>query len=83
MMNYQTALLGIWITAAAIVLIDLPYIRKRKLTKELWVFSCLLLLGVGLATAIALRLSLPNPMDWFAAAYRPFSDFLTNIGILQ
>ncbi|RIE05291.1 hypothetical protein D3H35_01770 [Cohnella faecalis] len=77
------ALLGIWAAAAAIVMIDLPYIRKNRLVGELWIFTLLLLLGLWLATAKALRWYLPNPMDWIIAFYKPFSDLLSRFGLLQ
>ncbi|MGG1618021.1 hypothetical protein ACIFQM_24550 [Paenibacillus sp. NRS-1782] len=75
--------LGILLVAAAISLFEVPYMRKKGLTKELWLFSILLLLGVGLSSAKALSWFVPTPLDWIAAVYRPFSDFLTHIGLIK
>ncbi|TKH45142.1 hypothetical protein NST83_01735 [Paenibacillus sp. FSL R10-2782] len=76
-------ILGILLVAVAISMLEVPYMRKKRLKKELWLFSILLLLGVGISIAKALSWFIPTPLDWIAAVYRPFSDFLTHIGLIK
>lgn len=83
LMSKFPAILGVMAATAAIVFIDFPYMRSNRLTKEMWVFSILLLLGAGLSIAKALRLDLPTPLDAIALAFRPFSRFLSAIGLLK
>ncbi|WP_431091076.1 hypothetical protein [Paenibacillus sp. 8b26] len=75
--------LGILLVAVAISMFEVPYMRKKGLKKELWLFYILLFLGVGISSAKALSGFIPTPLDWIAAVYRPFSDFLTHIGLIK
>lgn len=73
------AILGILAVAAAIFIIDAPDLLKRRLTKELWIFSFLLLLGTVLSILLSLNVELPNPLDWLTVIYRPFNDLLDSV----
>ncbi|WP_025685781.1 hypothetical protein [Paenibacillus maysiensis] len=75
--------LGILLVAAAICMFEVPYMWKKGLKKELWLFSILLLLGVGISSVRALSGFIPTPLDWITAVYRPFTDFLTHIGLIK
>lgn len=68
--------LGILAVAVAIIFIDVPYLLKRGLRKELWAFSILLLIGTGLSIAEGLQVEIPNPMDALAFIYKPLIDLL-------
>ncbi len=70
---------GILITAVVIALIEVPLLVRKKLRKELWVFSSLLLFGTGLSIAKSLDVQIPNPLDWMTAVYKPLSDLLTGL----
>ncbi|APB78505.2 MULTISPECIES: hypothetical protein [Paenibacillus] len=83
MLSHMVKVLGILLTAAAISLIEVPYMWKKGLKKELWLFSILLLFAVGICCAKALNWLIPTPLDWITAVYRPFSDFLTHIGLIK
>ncbi|WP_141430992.1 hypothetical protein [Bacillus sp. 03113] len=73
------AILGIFVAAIVIVLIEVPTLLKKGFKKELWVFSILLLFGIGLSIAEALDAKIPNPLDWIAFVFKPFSDFLFDL----
>jgi glucan phosphoethanolaminetransferase (alkaline phosphatase superfamily) len=64
------------VVAVVIVIIEVPSLLKKKLKKELWVFSILLILGLGFSIAQSLDVDLPNPADWIAFVYKPFSDLI-------
>lgn len=55
--------------------VEIPFLSKQGLTREIWVFSFLLLLGSGVNLAHMLRIPLKNPVEWVFACYRPVSDF--------
>ncbi|MFD1955048.1 hypothetical protein ACFSL6_12930 [Paenibacillus thailandensis] len=60
----------------AIYMLEAPSLRRRKLRKELWVFTLLLLLGCGLGIAKSLQVPIPNPVDWIILVYGPLGDAL-------
>ncbi|MEK3949300.1 MULTISPECIES: hypothetical protein [Paenibacillus] len=83
MLSHMVNVLGILLIAAAISLVEVPYMWKKGLKKELWLFSILLFVAVGISCAKALHWLIPTPLDWITAVYRPFSDFLTHIGLIR
>ncbi len=72
---------GILAVTIAIIIIEVPSLRRRQLRKELWVFSIMLLFGVGLSIAKSLQVKIPNPVDWIIVVYKPLSDAL--LGLLK
>jgi hypothetical protein len=75
------AIIGILMIVGIIAWVEVPNLRKKKLKKELVVFAILLFLATGLSITEALRVELPNPIDWITAVYKPMSDAIA--GILQ
>ncbi|WP_274653104.1 hypothetical protein [Paenibacillus humicola] len=66
------------LSAAAIFLIEVPNLFKKRLMKELTVFLFLLLTGTALSILLSLHVKLPNPVDWLTFIYQPFSKLLEN-----
>lgn len=66
----------IWliVVAAVIILIEVPSMRKRKLMKDLWVFSFLLGLGIVLVIMRFLNLHIPNPVNGLDYMLRPLAE---------
>ncbi|MDO3681557.1 hypothetical protein [Paenibacillus ehimensis] len=75
------AIAGILAFGAVIVWMEVPYLLKNKRKKDLWVFSILLTLGLGLSIAKSMRLEIPNPLEWIAYFYKPVSDYV--FGLLE
>lgn len=73
------AIAGILVITAVIIAIDVPPLLKKKLKKELWIFSILLLIGVSLSIAKALNVKIPNPLDWITAIFQPLSDMVEKV----
>ncbi|MBU8917199.1 hypothetical protein BGM25_14280 [Bacillus sp. FJAT-29953] len=72
-------MLGVAITIVAAIMIiafEIPKMRKKKLTKELWVFSVLMVMAVGLGIAESLHLNIPNPLNGIRIVLQPISDFI-------
>lgn len=74
---------GIVAAAGFIAMLQVPVLRQKKLKKELWVFWVILLLGAGIGISRALKIYVPTPAAWIAAALKPFSDFLVSIGMIK
>ncbi|CAH0313531.1 hypothetical protein SRABI96_05108 [Peribacillus sp. Bi96] len=75
----MVAVAGILVIIAAIIAIDVPPLMRKKLKKELWIFSILLLFGTALSIAQALNIKIPNPLDWITAIYKPLSDMIEKL----
>ena len=67
---------GTIVAAIMMIAFELPNLRKNKLTKELWVFSILMLIAVGLGIAQSLDLQIPNPLNGITIVFKPLSDFV-------
>ena|GEM_PF-567718 len=65
--------LFILLFAVIICIIEVPRLRKKQRHKELYVFSFLLFIGVGLSVLTAMQIKIPNPLDIIAFIYRPVS----------
>jgi len=61
---------------AAIIAIEWRSLMKRKHRGELWAFALLCMFGTGLGIAKALRLPIPNPLDWITVLYEPLSSLI-------
>ncbi|MBK5461543.1 MULTISPECIES: hypothetical protein [unclassified Peribacillus] len=73
------AVAGILVIVAVIIAIEAPSLLRKKLKKELWIFSILLLFGTALSVAQALNIKIPNPLDWITAIYKPLSDMIEKV----
>lgn len=64
-------IIGILAVVIVIIVLEVPMLWRKKWYKELWVFSIILLFGTVLSIAIALRVKLPNLIDWMIVIYNP------------
>lgn len=78
-MNFMWVIAAILLVAIVIAMIEVPSLFRKRLRKELWVFTILLLLATGLSIAESLQVEIPNPIDWIIAIYKPISDAVTNM----
>ena len=60
----------------AIVLIEVPRMKRKKLKKELWWFSVLLAFGTALSAAKALGAQLTSPLAFITYVFRPMSEIM-------
>jgi hypothetical protein len=56
--------------------IEAPALIRNKMTRELWIFAVVLAIAIAISVLHALRIPLPNPLDWITAVYKPVSDFI-------
>jgi len=73
--------IGILASTILIAMIEIPYLLKNNLKRELWIFLVLLLLGTIGCILKSLHLYLPNPFDLMIIIFRPFSKLL--FGLLE
>lgn len=79
-MLYSLMILGV---TALIIRFDVPYLIKSKYTKELWVFSILLLIGVTMNVIVNMFQSIPTPLNALTTLLAPLNHLLENIGLIQ
>jgi len=74
----MVAVLGLVVVALLVIMIEVPSLLKNGQRKEIWIFSFLLVLGVGISIAHIMHVKVPNPLDWIIQLYRPASEMLDN-----
>ncbi|WP_249660411.1 hypothetical protein VO178_13200 [Lysinibacillus fusiformis] len=67
--------LGILIISIAVVVIELPKLKKGG-SKLTWAFSILLVIGTSLNIAISLNVFIVSPLDAIMYIFEPISNFL-------
>lgn len=69
--------LGVLLIVALIIAIEVPLMWRKKLIKEMWVFSFLLLLGTLFSLINALHISVDKPLSWMIFIYKPVADMVS------
>jgi hypothetical protein len=68
---------GLLATAGICTAIELPSLIGHK--KDLWTFFLLLIMGTALCIAAAMKVHIPNPLDWIAAVYQPIGNWMQSL----
>lgn len=68
-----------FVAGLILIIVEVPSILRRKERNELWVFSTLLVIGIGLSIAKGLNWSTLNPLDVLNFIYKPISDFIISL----
>ena len=63
----------------AILLFEVPGLVRKKMWRELVVFSGLYLVGAVYSVGQVMRLEIPNPADLLEFIYGPLADYLDKI----
>jgi hypothetical protein len=69
-------ILFIFLATVYIILFELPYLLKKKLKKELWIFSILIIFAFGLGIAKGLNVQIPSPIIWVDIAFKPINHLI-------
>ncbi|OMD44456.1 hypothetical protein BSK52_00780 [Paenibacillus odorifer] len=69
-------IVAILIIVAVIIAIEVPLMWRKKLIRELWVFSFLLLLGTCFSLIYVMNISISNPLAWMVFIYKPVADMV-------
>ena len=70
------ASIGILVVTCLLALYEVPKLLKKKLFHECLVFMILLIIGFLLNIVIALRIPIPNPVDWIIHILQPVSQWI-------
>ncbi|MDF2960619.1 MAG: hypothetical protein K0S39_2354 [Paenibacillus sp.] len=70
---------GILAAGGLITYIEAPYLIRKKMIRELCMFTVVLIAGVTVSILQSLRIPLPNPLDWITVLNKPISDVLYSI----
>ncbi|MDQ6422439.1 hypothetical protein RB620_23695 [Paenibacillus sp. LHD-117] len=65
--------------AAALALLEVPKLLKRKWIKETWAFSICLAAGLAMCVLVILHVPMPNPVDWLRTLYTPVSQAIDDL----
>lgn len=67
---------GIVLVSILVALFEIPKLIKEKAKKEIIVFCFFLINGTLLSILYALRVKLPNPVDWIIVVFKPISVWI-------
>ena len=73
------SILAVLVFSTVLCIIEIPKMQKEKLHRELWTFSILLGLGTVLAILESLEVEIPNPSDFIAWVYSPFTEVMKGL----
>lgn len=59
-------------------LYEIPKMVQNNSYRDLWTFCIILALGITITILKSLQVTLPNPSDWVAWAFSPFSELVKN-----
>ncbi|TXK84791.1 hypothetical protein [Paenibacillus sp. N3.4] len=72
-------IIGVFVLTIGIAALEVPYLRRKQMTKEMWIFFVILGAGCLLCILLGMRVPIPNPMDVITMIYKPISDFVFTI----
>ena len=71
--------IGILLFATVILLIEVPPLLEKKYKKELFVFSFLFVIGVGLSIVLGLGKTIPSPVELLSIIFKPVIDVISSL----
>jgi len=66
-----------------IIRFDVPSLMKNKYTKDLWVFSILLLIGVTMNVIVNVFQNVPTPLNALTTLLTPLNNLLEYVGLIR
>ncbi len=72
-------LLGLLVVFTGIILIDVPGLIKGKKWRELAIHVVFLVFGVGMAAAVIMNITLPNPANVIKFIFTPLSNAMFSL----
>lgn len=71
------------VSAGVITWLELPRMLREGEYREIWGFAAFLLLGIGISVAQTIMNDLPTPVNVITMVFKPFSDWLSAVGLIQ
>ncbi|ACX64980.1 hypothetical protein MHI43_13970 [Paenibacillus sp. FSL H8-0457] len=71
------------VSAAIITWLELPRMLREKEYREVWGFAAFMIIAIGISVAQTILRDIPTPLVMITIAFKPLSDWLTAIGLIQ
>lgn len=71
------------VSAAVITWLELPRMLREQEYREIWGFAALLMMGIGISVAQTIMNDIPTPVNVITMVFKPFSDWLSAVGLIQ
>lgn len=70
-------------SAGILTWLELPRMLREKEYREIWGFAVLMIIGMGISVTQSILNDIPTPLAVITIAFKPLSDWLTAIGLIQ
>ncbi|MGG3308017.1 hypothetical protein ABER23_11365 [Paenibacillus lautus] len=71
------------ISATILTWLELPRMLREKEIREIWGFTVFMIIGIGISVAQTVMNDIPTPLVLITIVFKPFSDWLSVIGLTQ
>lgn len=71
------------ISATILTWLELPRMLREKEQREIWGFTAFMIIGIGINVVQTVMNDIPTPMVMLTIVFKPFSDWLSAIGLIQ
>ncbi|MGG4092341.1 MULTISPECIES: hypothetical protein [Paenibacillus] len=71
------------ISATILTWLELPRMLREKEIREIWGFTAFMIIGIGISVAQTVMNDIPTPLVMITIVFKPFSDWLSVIGLTQ
>ncbi|RAR41617.1 hypothetical protein [Paenibacillus sp. MDMC362] len=71
------------VSAVILTWLELPRMLREKEYREIWGFAAFMIIGMGISVAQTVMNDIPTPLAMITVVYKPLSDWLTAIGLIQ
>ncbi|MEK6992879.1 hypothetical protein NST08_21660 [Paenibacillus sp. FSL K6-1566] len=71
------------VSAAVIIWLELPRMLREQEYREIWGFAAFLMVAMGISVAQTIMHDIPTPVNVITMVFKPFSDWLSAVGLIQ
>lgn len=71
------------VSATIITWLELPRMLREREYREIWGFTSFMILGIGISVAQTIMNDIPTPLGMISVVFKPFSDWLSAVGLIQ
>ncbi|MCV4230731.1 hypothetical protein OHJ21_06065 [Virgibacillus sp. LDC1] len=71
------------VSATILTWLELPRMLREKEYREIWGFTVFMIMGIGISVAQTIMNDIPTPLVLLTIVFKPLSDWLSAIGLIQ
>ncbi|MBT2765980.1 hypothetical protein [Paenibacillus sp. ISL-20] len=71
------------VSATILTWLELPRMLREKEIREIWGFTAFMIVGIGISVAQTVMNDIPTPLVMLTIVFKPLSDWLSAIGLIQ